>query len=252
MEKSQISRRVKLVIAYDGTNYCGWQIQNNGITVEEVLNHTLSDLLQEEITVIGASRTDSGVHALGNVAVFDTTSRIPPEKMAFAINQRLPKDIVIQESTEVSADWHPRYQNCSKTYEYQIINRRFPMPIGRQYGYFVYLPLDIGQMKQAADYLIGEHDFKSFASRRGQALTTVRTIYELDIRKEGDSIFIRICGNGFLYNMVRIIVGTLVKVGLHVYPPEHVGEILEAKNRDMAGPKAPAQGLTLVGIQYES
>ena len=243
-------KRIKLIVTYDGTNYCGWQIQINGITVEEVLNREISRLLGEEIAVIGASRTDSGVHSMGNVAVFDTYSKIPAEKMCFAINQRLPSDIRIEHSCEVSPDFHPRYCNSVKTYEYKILNRRFDVPTLRLYTHFVYMPLDVEKMKEAAKYLIGEHDFKSFCSARTQVTTTVRTIYSLDVTKNEEVISIRISGNGFLYNMVRIIVGTLMKVGLCVYPPEHVKEILEACNRNAAGPKAPAKGLTLIGIKY--
>lgn len=244
-------KRVKLIIGYDGTNYCGWQIQDNGITVEEIINRELSRLLGEEIAVIGASRTDSGVHALGNVAVFDTITKIPPEKICFALNQRLPDDITIQASEEVPLDFHPRFSNSTKTYEYQILNRRFDIPVLRLYTHFVYMPLDLEKMQKAAAYLVGEHDFKSFCSARTQVKDTVREIYNLDLWKEGEIIKIRISGNGFLYNMVRIIVGTLIKVGLGVYPPEHVKEILEAKDRNVAGPKAPAKGLTLIGIAYE-
>ena len=243
-------KRVKLIVAYDGTNYCGWQIQINGITVEEVLNKTISELVGEPIAVIGASRTDSGVHAMGNVAVFDTESRIPAEKMSFALNQRLPEDIRIQESCEVPLDWHPRYCDTRKTYEYRILNRRFAIPTERLYSHFFYYPLDVEKMQQAADYLVGEHDFKSFCSTRTQVENTVRTIYFLRVIKEGDMIRIQINGNGFRYNMVRIIVGTLLKVGTGMYPPEHVKEILEAKDRRMAGPKAEARGLTLMEIEY--
>ena len=147
---NRIKKRIKLIISYDGTNYCGWQIQINGITVEEIINRELSRLLGEEIAVIGASRTDSGVHALGNVAVFDTFSRIPPEKMCFALNQRLPEDIRIEDSCEVSPYFHPRYCNSTKTYEYKILNRRFDVPTMRLYTHFVYMPLDAQKMKQAA------------------------------------------------------------------------------------------------------
>lgn len=244
-------KRVRLIISYDGTNYCGWQIQINGITVEEIINRELSNLLGEEIAVIGASRTDSGVHAIGNVAVFDTETKIPAEKISFALNQRLPEDIRIQKSEEVPTDFHPRYCDSTKTYEYKILNRRFPDPLNRLYTHFVYMPLDVGKMKEAAIYIIGEHDFASFCSAGSQVKTTTRTVYTLDIAKESDIISIRISGNGFLYNMVRIIVGTLIKVGLGVYPPEHVKEILESKDRYQAGPKAPARGLTLVGIEYK-
>ncbi|MDE7433075.1 MAG: tRNA pseudouridine(38-40) synthase TruA [Lachnospiraceae bacterium] len=246
-----VKRRVKLIVSYDGTNYCGWQIQINGITIEEILNRELSRLLNEEIAIIGASRTDSGVHALGNVAVFDTYSRIPPEKMCFALNQRLPEDIRIQNSCEVPPDFHPRFCDSIKTYEYKILNRRFDIPTLRLYTHFVYMPLDVEKMQQGAAYIVGEHDFKSFCSARTQVTSTVRTIYALDIEKKDDIISIRISGNGFLYNMVRIIVGTLMKVGLGIYPPEHVGEILEALDRNSAGPKAPAKGLTLIGIEFK-
>lgn len=238
-------------IAYDGTNYCGWQIQINGITVEEIINRELSRLLGEEIAVIGASRTDSGVHALANVAVFDTKTRIPAEKICFALNQRLPEDIRIVESKEVAPDFHPRFCNSTKTYQYKILNRKIPIPTERLYSHFVYVNLDIEKMKKAAEYIVGEHDFKSFCSTRTQVENTVRTVYSLDIEKKEDMIYITISGNGFLYNMVRIIVGTLMKVGMNVYSPEHVKEIIEALDRNVAGPKAPAKGLTLVGIEYE-
>ena len=244
-------KRVRMIISYDGTAYCGWQIQNNGITVEEIINRELTNLLGEEIAVIGASRTDSGVHALGNVAVFDTETKIPPEKISFALNQRLPEDIRIQKSEEVNANFHPRYCDSIKTYEYRILNRKFPDPLNRLYTHFVYMPLDVEKMKAAAAYLVGEHDFASFCSAKSQVKTTVRTVYTLEVSKMDDIIKIRISGNGFLYNMVRIIVGTLLKVGLGVYLPEHVEEILEAKDRNCAGPKAPARGLTLIGISYQ-
>ena len=214
------------------------------------LNKALKDLLNEEIAVIGASRTDSGVHAMGNVAVFDTETRIPAEKISFALNQRLPNDIRIQKSDEVPLDWHPRYRDSTKTYEYKILNRRFPDPLQRFYTHFMYMPLDEQKMKEAAEYIVGEHDFASFCSAGSQVESTVRTVYSLSVNKRDDVISIRITGNGFLYNMVRIIVGTLIKVGLGVYPPEHVKEIIEAKDRYVAGPKAPACGLTLVGIEY--
>lgn len=243
-------KRVRLIVSYDGTNYCGWQIQNNGITVEEVLNRALTDLCREEIAVIGASRTDSGVHALGNVAVFDTNSRIPGEKFSFALNQRLPDDIRIQQSDEVADDWHPRFQDTVKTYEYCFLNRRIPDPMRRLYSYFIYYPMDVENMQKAAGYLIGEHDFKSFCTPRTQVRSTVRTIYDLTLTKEGDEIRMRITGNGFLYNMVRIIAGTLARVGTGLYTPERVKEILDAKDRNVSGPKAPPQGLTLLSIAY--
>lgn len=244
-------KRVKLVVAYDGTNYHGWQVQDNGITIEEVLNRTISELVQEDIKVIGASRTDAGVHACGNVAVFDTESRIPGDKFSFALNQRLPEDIRIQESYEVDADFHPRYADTVKTYEYNILNRRFELPSKRLYAAFCYYPMDIERMNQAAAYLVGEHDFKSFCSAGAQVQTTVRTIYAVNVTKDDDMVHIRITGNGFLYNMVRIIAGTLMQVGTGLMEPEQVKEILEARDRSKAGPTAVAKGLTLVEIRYE-
>lgn len=243
-------KRIKLTIAYDGTNYCGWQIQPNGITIEEVLNKALSKMTGEEILVIGASRTDSGVHAMGNVAVFDTETTIPAEKIAVALNQRLPDDIVITNSEEVPLDFHPRYCDCSKTYEYHIINTRIPIPTKRLTNYFVSYVLDIEKMRQAASYLVGEHDFVSFCNVRTDVENTVRTITALDILTNGDEITIRITGNGFLYNMVRIIVGTLIRVGRGFYEPEKVKEILEAKDRKAAGVTAPPHGLMLMEINY--
>ena len=238
--------RVKMIVAYDGTNYKGWQVQPNGITIEEVLNKNLSNLLGEQIVVSGASRTDSGVHSLGNIAVFDTNTRMPADKIAFALNQRLPEDIVVQGSCEVEDGWHPRYQNSRKTYEYRILNRTFRMPTRRLDTYFYHYPLDVEKMKKAASYLEGEHDFKSFCAIGAQVKTTVRTIYACDVEKEGDIITIRVTGNGFLYNMVRIIAGTLVQVGGGAIEPEAVKEILAKKDRSAAGPTAPAHGLTMM------
>ncbi|MGX8714159.1 MAG: tRNA pseudouridine(38-40) synthase TruA [Lachnospiraceae bacterium] len=280
-------RRIKLIVAYEGTRYCGWQVQPNGETIEGVLNRALSELTGETIAVIGASRTDAGVHALGNVAVFDTESRIPADKFCYALNARLPEDISIQDSCEVAADFHPRKCVSTKIYEYRILNRRFPLPLKRNTYYFYYRPLDVESMKKAAAYLVGEHDFKSFCSIHTQAQTTVRTIYDIDIEQHpindssvsggyyrsgdvrishqddhareyprdvdggGTRIVIRISGSGFLYNMVRIIAGTLIEVGCGKYGPERVKEMLEAADRQTAGPTAPPQGLRLVRIIYE-
>lgn len=245
-------KRVMIVVAYDGTKYCGWQVQPNGVTIQEVLERHLSELLKEPVSVLGASRTDAGVHALGNAAVFDTNSRMPGEKISYALNQRLPEDIRIQESKEVPLDFHPRYQKSEKTYEYRILNRRFPIPTERFYSHFTYVPLDVEQMRKAAEHLIGEHDFKSFCGTGAQVKTTVRNVTGLTIQKNGDEIIIRVTGMGFLYNMVRIIAGTLMEVGCGKYPPEYVKEILEARDRKMAGNTAPARGLTLVGVRYFS
>lgn len=244
-------KRVMLIVAYEGTNYRGWQIQPNGVTIEGVLNEKLSELLGEEIIVTGASRTDSGVHSLGNVAVFDTSARMPADKISYALNQRLPEDIVVQESMEVAPDFHPRKCKSTKTYEYRILNRKFPIPTLRKDTYFYYRPLDVEKMQQAAGHLVGVHDFKSFCSIHTQALETVREVYSCQVLKNEEVVTIRVTGAGFLYNMVRIIAGTLIQVGIGEIAPEEIPVILEKCDRSAAGPTAPAHGLTMIGICYE-
>lgn len=243
-------KRVRITVAYDGTNYHGWQLQDNGITIEAELNRCLTELLGEEIKVIGASRTDSGVHALGNVAVFDTVNRMPAKKVSYALNQRLPEDIRIQKSEEVADDWHPRHCESRKTYEYRIYRGEFPMPVKRLYSHFVYTPLDVGKMREAAAYLEGEHDFKSFCQTGAQVESTVRILYSLWVEEQDSDLVIRVCGNGFLYNMVRIIAGTLIEVGQGKREPESMLEVLSALDRGAAGPTAPANGLTLVKYEF--
>lgn len=254
-------RRILLEVAYDGTDYCGWQVQPNGVTIEEKLNDALSQLLGEEIRVIGASRTDAGVHSRGSICVFDTQSRFPADKVSFAVNQRLPEDIVVQRSCEVPEDWHPRYEKSTKTYEYKILNRTFAMPTIRRDTYFFHRPLDVARMQEAAAVLVGEHDFESFASIHRTVDTTVRTLYECSVtRDDEDVIRIRVTGNGFLYNMVRIIAGTLIQIGAGELPSargtgetpaESMTRILQAKNREAAGPTAPAHGLTMICTKFE-
>lgn len=245
-------RRIKLVVAYDGTRYHGWQLQPREITIEGVLNQAISELTGEDIQVIGASRTDAGVHALGNVAVFDTASRIPGEKFAYALNQRLPEDVVIQGSIEVAADFHPRHQNCRKTYEYTILNRPFPLPEYRNTALFCYGRIDVTKMQEAAQAFVGEHDFAAFCSAGAQVQTTVRRIYALDVFSlDQERIVIRVQGNGFLYNMVRIIAGTLLEVGKGQTEISEISDIIASCDRGQAGPTAPARGLKLVEICYE-
>ena len=301
--QTNMTRRILLRVAYDGTNYHGWQLQPNAATIEGELNRALCALTGEEIVVTGASRTDAGVHALGNVAVFDTTSRIPAEKFSYALNQRLPEDIVIQSSKQVADDFHPRHCDCRKTYEYDILNRTFPLPAYRNTAYFLYGTLDIEAMRRACQAFLGEHDFASFCAAGAQVQTTVRTIYSLEVEcrplteagtpvppasgeavnaaagKSGEQVqqpqpasgetairaagganagsadqllTIRVKGNGFLYNMVRIIAGTLVEVGRGHIKPEEVAGIIAAKDRAKAGPTAPARGLRLVEIEYRN
>lgn len=244
-------KRVCLIVAYDGTNYHGWQAQSNAVTIEQILNESLSKLLNEEIEIIGASRTDAGVHAEGNVAVFDTDSHIPPEKIGMAVNRYLPEDIVVQESYEVPADFHPRKCDSIKTYEYRILNRRTDLPVKSRNTYLVYKKLDIDRMREAAAYFVGQHDFRNFCSSHTQARSTVRIIYSLDIEQEEDEIVITVCGNGFLYNMVRMIAGTLVDIGTGRMEPEEIPRILARRDRVYSVSKAPAKGLTLKDIEFE-
>lgn len=260
------TRRILLRVAYDGTNYHGWQVQPNAKTIEGELNRVLTQLTGEKIQVTGASRTDAGVHALGNVAVFDTASKIPVEKFSYALNQRLPEDIVIQSSLQVADDFHPRHCDCCKTYEYDILNRTFPLPAYRNTAYFLYGDLDLDAMRRACQAFPGEHDFASFCAAGAQVQTTVRTIYSLEVleqplavtgrgvssqRSPERLLTIRVRGNGFLYNMVRIIAGTLVEVGRGHIRPEEVEGIIAACDRAKAGPTAPARGLRLVEIKYD-
>lgn len=264
-----MEKRVRLYVAYDGTAYHGWQIQNNCITIEGELNRAISDLVGRETTVIGASRTDAGVHSLGSVAVFDTDSRIPSEKMAGAINARLPQDIRIVKSDEVPSDWHPRHVDCRKTYEYHIYYGRIMLPTKRLYCHFIYKRPDIKAMKAAACSLVGEHDFAAFCAADSQAESTVRTVYSIEVEEtingdhqnckkenadhlpaESGEIVIRVTGNGFLYNMVRIIAGTLLDAGQGKKKPEDMTAILESLDRSMSGPTLPANGLFLVGYEF--
>lgn len=253
-------RRIILRLAYDGTDYHGYQYQNNSVTIEGEVSKAISMLTGESIELIGGSRTDAGVHSIDNVAVFDTESRIPGEKFAYAINQRLPEDIRILESDEVDLDFHPRHCDSIKTYEYRIYRANIENPIKSRYYHFTYSKLDVERMKLAARELEGEYDFSSFCASGAQVDSKVRTIYSCEVIEQpnyppnayslnsniGDDIIIRVSGNGFLYNMVRIIAGTLLDVGNGKKKPEDIKSIIYAKDRSKAGPTAPACGLTLV------
>ena len=244
-------RRIRLRVAYDGTNYSGWQIQPSAITIEKVLDDAIYQLTGEYIHVIGASRTDAGVHAMGNVAVFDTASSIPADRFTYALNRYLPDDVIVQESDEVNADFHPRHCDTKKTYCYRILNTEFGIPQKRNYTWNVAGNIDIDRMKKAASYLIGEHDFKSFCCVRTQAESTVRTVYSLDVDKNDDEIHITITGNGFLYNMVRIMVGTLLRIQQGKIPADGIAGIIEKKDRKFAGPTAQPCGLYLNRVNYD-
>mgnify|MGYP001130116809 FL=1 len=243
-------RNIKLTLEYDGTNYLGWQKQKIGATIQETLEEAIRLLTNEESEVIGSSRTDAGVHARGFVANFKTNSKIPSEKFREAINYRLPNDIVILKSEEVEEDFHSRYSAKGKTYSYSILNRDVNSAIGKDYVYHVKRKLDVEDMKEACKYFIGTKDFMAFKSSGSSVKTTVRTISDLYIDIKDDIIKIYVTGDGFLYNMVRIIVGTLIDAGLGKIKPTAVKEILEAKDRKVASETAPAKGLYLFKVQY--
>ncbi len=244
-------RRVMLVVSYDGTAYNGWALQSSTHnTIEEMLNRAIHGLTGEELQVIGASRTDSGVHAYGNVAVFDTAYTIPGDRFSYALNHILPQDIRIVESREVDPSFHPRHCDTEKTYEYHVLNTKFEIPVKRNYSYHFSMPLDIEVMQKAADLLLGEHDFTSFCNVQSQAATHVRTIKDINVRRDKDEVIITVTGNGFLYNMVRIIAGTLLQIGRGKGKPEDITVMLDKKDRAAAGPTAPAQGLFLMGYKF--
>lgn len=244
-------KRFRLIVAYDGTNYSGWQYQDNAPTIEGELNHALTKLLKQEIVVMGASRTDAGVHAYGNVAVFDAETTIPGDRLKLALNPLLPDDVKVVDSAIVADDFHPRFCDTEKTYEYKILNSRDPFPTLRLYSYWYNRPLDVERMNRAAALIPGEKDFKSFCAAGAQVKTTVRRVTGCEVFREGDMITIRVKGEGFLYNMVRIIAGTLIRVGEGFWEPEQVTDIIASCDRTKSGPTAPAQGLTLVQIEYK-
>ena len=250
-------KKIRLRVAYDGTAYAGWQIQNNADTIEENLLRALRELLGEDVQLTGASRTDAGVHALGNVAVFETETRIPSEKIALAVNHYLPEDIRVQKSEEVPQEFHPRYCDSVKTYEYRIVNTPIEIPTQQRYALHVYHPLDLPSMREAAAFLVGTHDFSGFCSAGSQVKNKIRTVHSIEITDSplrvvngGREIVIRVTGNGFLYNMVRIAAGTLIEAGQGRRDAQEVKKAVETGQRSLAGPTAPAKGLTLVGIEY--
>lgn len=255
-------RRILLRVAYDGTDYHGYQAQDNANTIEEELRNALVKLTGEKNPeLLGGSRTDSGVHAQDNVVVFDTESTIPGEKFSYALNSILPNDIRVMTSREVPGDFHPRHCDTVKTYEYRIENSIFDNPIKNRFSAHNHYPLNILLMKKAAEYIEGEHDFSAFCAAGAQVDSKVRTVYSCKVYavdSEGNEfegitnpsagtvdIFVRISGNGFLYNMVRIIAGTLLEVGRGAIPPEKVKDIIESCDREKAGPTATPQGLVL-------
>lgn len=245
-------RRILLEVAYDGTGYHGFaRLKDDPETIEGHLNIALSALTGEDIEVIGASRTDSGVHALKNVAVFDTKSSVPTENFPRAVNTKLPEDIRVRRAACVPPDFHPRHTDVIKTYRYEIDNESIPDPLKARYAAFYCGELDTERMSQAGAYLIGSHDFRSFCSVHTQSTTTVREVTGVDVTREGSSVFITVSGHGFLYNMVRIIAGTLMDVGRGRLAPEEVRDILYAVDREKnPSPTAQAKGLTLVDMVF--
>lgn len=243
-------KNIKLIIEYDGTNYSGWQIQNNAITIEQVLEDNLKFITGEYIKVIGSSRTDAGVHARGFVGNFLTDSKIPPDRFRNVLNSNLPEDIVILSSKEVELSFNARFNSKGKTYSYTVLNTQQRPALGRNYVYHFRKNLDIALMIEASKEFIGTHDFAAFKSSGGNTKTTVRTVSSLDVEKQGDYIIFTITGDGFLYNMVRIIIGTLIEVGLNRINPKSIKDILLSKDRRMSGPCLPPSGLCLEKVYY--
>ena len=244
-------RRFRLTIEYDGTAYCGWQRQINGPSVQETLEQALCTLTQERVSVTGSNRTDAGVHALGLCAHFDSATRIPAQKLAFALNTLLPPDIRVRESSLAPEGFHARYSACGKLYRYAFYNARHDCAIGRQYAAHIPLPMDERLMDEEAQALLGTHDFAAFAASGSVARSTVRTIAGARVTREGERVTLCVMGDGFLYNMVRIIAGTLAEIGTGKRAPGAIARAIETGDRLALGQTAPARGLTLVRVFYE-
>ncbi|MBU3178226.1 tRNA pseudouridine(38-40) synthase TruA [Clostridium estertheticum] len=243
-------RNIKIIIEYDGTNYSGWQRQNNVMTIQEKVESAIEELTGEKTQITGSSRTDAGVHAKGYTGNFYTNSKIVIEKFTGAINSKLSRDIVILQSFEVPYEFHSRYNSIGKMYSYTIINRRQAVAVGRDYIYHHKQILDVEAMQIGAQYFMGTHDFSAFKNLGSSAKTSVRTISRLDIVKNEELIKVYIAADGFLYNMVRIIVGALIRVGEGKIKPSEIKDIIESKQRSKAGKSVPANGLCLEEVFY--
>lgn len=241
---------VKLNLQYDGTNYHGWQIQPRDITVQSVLTRAVAELTAERVNIIGCGRTDSGVHAIDYVCNFETQTTIPVDKLPYAINSHLPDDIICKRAEAVADDFRANQSAKKKTYLYRILNTGFNNAFLKNYTWHYKYPLDVSKMQEAAKAFLGEHDFIGFASAGFTVKTTVRTIYSLDVRRDRDIVEIEICGNGFLYNMVRIIAGTLAYMGNGKLDYKDAEEIIASRDRARAGITAPPQGLFLKEVFY--
>jgi tRNA pseudouridine38-40 synthase len=244
-------RNIKLLIEYDGTNYRGWQVQPKGLTVQGMIEEKLALITGETIHLIGSGRTDSGVHALGQVASFRTKSQLDVHSIQRALNSLLPPDIVIQRAEEVEEGFHARKQSKSKVYEYRILNRNLRSAFHHEYSWHIPQTLDLGEMRKATRMLIGEHDFSSFRSVGSPTRTAVRRVIRAEWKKGRDG-FIRfeVEANGFLKQMVRALVGTLVEVGKGKIDSEEFRKILDSRDRKKAGATAPAHGLFLKEVKY--
>ncbi len=244
-------RKLKILIEYEGTRYYGWQLQPNQVGIQEVLESKLHKITREKIRVIGSGRTDSGVHAEGQVAHFQTTSTMKLQEFLKALNSLLPADIVVKKVEEAKPDFHAQISATRKTYRYTILNRDYPSALQGRMAHYIATPtLDVTAMRKAARCLVGSHDFKSFQGSGCTAKTTMREIYRLSVVKKDDFIRITVDGSGFLKYMVRNIVGTLIEIGWGNWPPEQMKAILKSKNRRLAGPTAPSRGLCLVKVVY--
>ena len=240
-----------MVVEYDGTNYCGWQRQENGISIQQVLEETIMLITCEKVTVIGSGRTDAGVHALNQMASFKSDTRLPAEILYRGINGLLPRDIVVKELAEVAAEFHAQHDAQGKVYVYRICNKQLRPALGRNYFWFIHHPLDLSKMKEAAQYLIGEHDFSCFCATGSHVKDRTRTVRSISIDKSEDGLLeITIEAQGFLKYMVRNIVGTLVEIGQGKHLPAEMKEIIASRNRDIAGITAPARGLYLKEVKY--
>ena len=244
-------RNIKLTIEYDGKCYNGWQKQPNKLNIQGEIEKAIYNITKEKVALIGSGRTDAGVHALGQVANFRTDSQIPIEKLAIAINSQLKNSIVIKNAEEVNERFHSRYNAKQKTYRYIINNSKCGTAIYRNLEYHFPTKLDVEKMQKAAKYFEGEHDFKAFKSSGTSGKNSVRTIYKAEVKQDKERIIIELTGNGFLYNMVRIISGNLLDVGLGKILPEEIPNIIEEKNRQKAGKTLPPHGLYLVAVEYK-
>lgn len=239
-----------MVVQYDGTDYAGFQVQPEVPTVQGELEAALGRVLREPVHLTGASRTDAGVHALGQVIAFDTENAIPLENLTRAVNSTLPCAVSVVKTEEAPAEFHPRFDAIGKLYTYRVLNRATPSPFLCRYAWHVEDPLDRAAMAEAAEVLVGEHSFSAFCAAGSEVRSTVRNLYRLDLGGEGDMIELRLGADGFLYMMVRIIVGTLMAVGKGRWSATDVQAILAGGDRNKAGDTAPPQGLCLVKVDY--